>query len=36
MAYDNIPYIADWNKIKDYSQCQTDLNTMREKNMYRL
>ena len=23
----NIPYIADWNKIGDYMQCQTDLNT---------
>ncbi len=22
-----IPYIADWNKIGDYLQCQTDLNT---------
>jgi hypothetical protein len=26
MLFD-IPYIADWNKIKDYRQCQTDLNT---------
>ena len=23
----NIPYIADWNKMGDYRQCQTDLNT---------
>jgi hypothetical protein len=22
----NIPFIADWNKIGDYRQCQTDLN----------
>ena len=28
----DIPYIADWNKIGDYRQCQTDLNTKREKN----
>ena len=28
----NIPYIADWNKIGDYRQCQTDLNTQRENN----
>jgi hypothetical protein len=28
----NIPYIADWNKIGDYRQCQTDLNTTRENN----
>ena len=26
----NIPYIADWNKIGDYRQCQTDLNAARE------
>ena len=26
----DIPYIADWNKIRDYRQCQTDLNTKRE------
>jgi hypothetical protein len=26
----NIPYIADWNKIGDYRQRQTDLNTSRE------
>jgi hypothetical protein len=26
MLFD-IPYIADWNKIGDYRQCQTDLNT---------
>ena len=25
----NIPFIADWNKIGDYRQCQTDLNTAR-------
>ncbi len=23
----NIPFIANWNKIGDYRQCQTDLNT---------
>jgi hypothetical protein len=23
----NIPFIADWNKIGNYRQCQTDLNT---------
>jgi hypothetical protein len=23
----NIPFIADWNKIGDYRQCQTDLST---------
>ena len=26
----NIPFLADWNKIGDYRQCQTDLNTERE------
>ena len=26
----NIPYIADWNKIGDYRQHQTDLNTAQE------
>jgi hypothetical protein len=26
MLFD-IPLIADWNKIGDYRQCQTDLNT---------
>jgi hypothetical protein len=26
MLFD-IPFIADWNKIGDYRQCQTDLNT---------
>jgi hypothetical protein len=25
MLFD-IPFIADWNKIGDYRQCQTDLN----------
>ena len=25
------PFIADWNKIGDYRQCQTDCNTRREK-----
>jgi hypothetical protein len=25
----NIPFIADWNEIGDYRQCQTDLNTAR-------
>ena len=29
MLFD-IPYIADWSKIGDYRQCQTDLNTARE------
>jgi hypothetical protein len=29
MLFD-IPYIADWNKIGDYRQRQTDLNTARE------
>jgi hypothetical protein len=28
MLFD-IPFIADWNKIGDYRQCQTDLNTAR-------
>ena len=31
MLFD-IPYIADWNKIGDYRQRQTDLNTARENN----
>jgi hypothetical protein len=26
----NIPFIADWNKIGDYRQCQTDLNMARK------
>jgi hypothetical protein len=29
MLFD-IPFLADWNKIGDYRQCQTDLNTDRE------
>ncbi len=29
MLFD-ISYIADWNKIGDYRQCQTDLNTAQE------
>ena len=29
MLFD-IPFLADWNKIGDYRQCQTDLNTARE------
>ena len=29
MLFD-IPFIADWNKIGDYRQCQTDCNTRRE------
>jgi hypothetical protein len=33
MLFD-IPYIADWNKIGDYRQCQTDLNTKRENNSW--
>ncbi len=28
----NIPSIADLNKIGDYMQCQTDLNTKHENN----
>jgi hypothetical protein len=31
MLFD-IPYIADWNKIGDYRQCQTDFNTKHENN----
>ncbi len=31
MLFD-IPYIADWNKIGDYRQRQTDLNTKCENN----
>ena len=31
MLFD-MPYIADRNKIGDYRQCQTDLNTSRENN----
>jgi hypothetical protein len=30
MLFD-IPFIADWNKIEDYRQHQTDLNTARKK-----
>ncbi len=29
MLFD-IPFIANWNKIEDYRQCQTDLNMARE------
>ena len=29
MLFD-IPFLADWNKIGDYMQCQTDLNTEHE------
>ena len=29
MLFD-IPFLADWNKIGDNRQCQTDLNTERE------
>jgi hypothetical protein len=29
MLFD-IPFIADWNKIGDYRQCQTDLNMARK------
>ena len=29
MLFD-IPFIADWNKIGDYRQCQTDRNTRHE------
>jgi hypothetical protein len=31
MILDN-PLVADWNKIGEYMQCQTDLNTACEKN----
>jgi hypothetical protein len=31
MLFD-ILFIADWNRIGDYRQCQTDLNTKRENN----
>ena len=30
----NIPYIADWKKIGDYRQHQTDLNNERKKNAW--
>ncbi len=26
----DIPYLADWKKIGDYRQCQTDLSTLHE------
>ena len=26
----DIPYLADWKQIRDYRQCQTDLNTLCE------
>ena len=29
MLFD-IPFLADWNKIGEYRQCQTDLNTEHE------
>ena len=29
MLFD-IPFLADWNKIGEYRQCQTDCNTERE------
>ncbi len=29
MLFD-IPFLANWNKIGDYRQCQTDLSTARE------
>jgi hypothetical protein len=32
MLFD-IPFIADWNKIVDYRQHQTDLNTERKNSM---
>jgi len=31
----NIPFLTDWNKIGDYRQCQTDLNTWHENKTYR-
>jgi len=27
----DIPFIADWAKVGDYRQCQTECNTSREK-----
>jgi hypothetical protein len=30
----NIPFAANWNKIGDYMQCQTYLNTARENSMH--
>ena len=32
MLFD-IPFLADWNKIGDNRQCQTDLNTENENKM---
>jgi hypothetical protein len=32
MLFD-IPFVADWNKIEDYRQCQTDLNTAHKNSM---
>jgi hypothetical protein len=29
----DIPFVADWNKIGDYRQCQTDLNTAHKNSM---
>ena len=29
MLFD-IPFVADWHKIGDYRQCQTDCNNIRE------
>ncbi len=34
MLFD-IPFLADWNKIGDYRQCQTDLNTEHESRTHR-
>jgi hypothetical protein len=30
MLFDVPPFLADWNKVEDYSQRQTDCNTERE------
>jgi hypothetical protein len=31
----DVPFRADWSKIGDYRQCQTDLNTERENPSHR-
>ena len=28
----NIPFVADWHKVGDYRQCQTDRSNIRENN----
>jgi hypothetical protein len=32
MLFD-IPFVANWNKIRDYRQCQINLNTKHKNNM---